>query len=300
MSNYIGEMAAIATAFLWAITSVAFEDAGKRIGSVNLNLLRLLFGFVFLSLFMTITRGMPIPLDASPQAWGWLILSGVVGIVIGDLMLFEAFVLIGARISMLIYASVPPITAIIAYLFLGESMSGQQIAGMLITLSGIAIVILDGKKKSATSKKLHLNRSLLGILLAFGGAIGQAAGYIIGKYGMGTYDAFASTQIRLIGAIVAFSVLFTFKGYWKTFLPSFKHIKALKSTIIGAFFGPFIGISLSLFAVQRINPGVASTLIAITPIVLIPYAVLVKKEKIVLKEVIGSFIAIGGLAIMFI
>lgn len=299
MNNYIGEISAIATAVCWAITSTAFEDAGKRIGSVNLNLLRLLFAFVFLSIYTLITRGLILPFDASTEAWSWLMLSGLVGIVIGDLLLFEAFVMIGARISMLIYASVPPLTGIIAFLFLGEAMRPMQILGMLITMSGIALVILDGKSDDS-KQKVKLNHPVMGILLAFGGSLGQAIGYIIGKYGMGDYDAFASTQIRLTGAILAFAILFTVKGYWKTFFPVFRHVKALKSTVIGAIFGPFIGISLSLYAVQRINPGVASTLISITPVLLIPYAVIVRKEKVVLKEVVGSLVAIGGLAVMFI
>ncbi len=297
MTHYVGEIAAIATALCWAITSTAFEDAGKRIGSINLNLLRLLFGFTFLSIFTFITRGMVLPLDASLEAWGWLLLSGLVGIVIGDLLLFEAFVLIGARISMLIYASVPPLSGIIAFIFLGEAMTPMQILGMFVTIIGIALVILDGSDKS---QKVKLSHPVIGILLAFGGALGQAVGYIIGKYGMGDYDPFAATQIRLVGGIISFALIFTIKGYWKTFFPVFKELRALKSTTIGAFFGPFIGISLSLFAVQRINPGVASTLISITPVLLIPYAIVVKKEKVHLKEIIGSFVAVLGLGIMFV
>ena len=294
---YIGEIAAIMTAVCWAITSTAFEDAGKKIGSVNLNLIRLLFAFVFLSIFTLITRGLVLPFDASAQAWGWLLLSGLVGIVIGDLLLFEAFVRIGARISMLIYSSVPPLSGLIAYLFLGEAMTPMQILGMFITINGIALVILDGGRDG---EKLKLKHPIAGILLAFGGALGQAAGYIIGKYGLGDYDPFAATQIRLLAGIISFTLLFTLRGYWGNFLNAFKHPSALKSTVIGSFFGPFIGISLSLLAVQRINPGVASTLISITPVLLIPYAIIVRKEKVVVKEIIGSLVAISGLALLFI
>lgn len=225
MTHYVGEIAAIATALCWAITSTAFEDAGKRIGSINLNLLRLLFfGFTFLSIFTFITRGMVLPLDASLEAWGWLLLSGLVGIVIGDLLLFEAFVLIGARISMLIYASVPPLSGIIAFIFLGEAMTPMQILGMFVTIIGIALVILDGSDKS---QKVKLSHPVIGILLAFGGALGQAVGYIIGKYGMGDYDPFAATQIRLVGGIISFALIFTIKGYWKTFFPVFKELRAI-------------------------------------------------------------------------
>lgn len=301
--NYFGEIAAIATAVCWAITSTAFEDAGKRIGSVNLNLLRLLIGFVFLSIYTWISRGMILPLDASKEAWGWLMLSGLVGIVIGDLLLFEAFVKIGARVSMLIYSSVPPITGIIAYIFLGDVMNLPQIIGMCITLIGIGLVIFDrsGQGKDISEKsKVRLKHPVLGVLLAFGGAVGQAAGYIIGKYGMADFDAFASTQIRLIAGILAFVILFTIKGYWVSFFSVFKKMSALKSSVVGAFFGPFIGISLSLYAVQNMNPGVASTIIAITPVLLIPHAIFVKKEKIQLIEIVGSFVAISGIGIMYL
>jgi drug/metabolite transporter (DMT)-like permease len=295
--QYSGEIAALATAVCWTITSAAFEHTGKKIGSLNLNLLRLVIGMTFLSLFTWITRGYILPFDASGKAWFWLSISGFVGIVLGDLFLFEAFVRIGARISMLIYSSVPPLSALLAYLFLGESMSFQQLLGMTITLIGISMVILiSGDEKN----KVKLAHPIVGILLAFGGAIGQAAGYIIGKYGMADYDPFAATQIRLIAGLISFSILFIFKKQWGSFFKAFKHRSAMKAVTIGSFFGPFIGISLSLYAVQQINPGVASTLISITPVLLIPYAILIKKETIVPREILGSFIAIAGVALMFL
>lgn len=295
--NYAGVIAAILTAVCWAITSTSFEDAGKKIGSVNLNLIRLVFAFVFLSTYTFVTRGMWLPMDASRDAWIWLALSGLVGIVIGDLLLFEAFVRIGARVSMLIYSIVPPLSGLIAYLFLGEAMTVMQIIGTLVTVAGIALVILEG---GGQKEKIRLSHPVVGILLAFGGAVGQAAGYIIGKYGLGDYDPFAATQIRLLAGIAGFIIIFSVKGYWKGLMPVLKKPGELKSTVIGSFFGPFIGISLSMYAVQRMNPGVASTLISITPVLLIPFAVIVKKEKLIFKEVVGSMIAIGGLALLFV
>lgn len=297
MGNYLGEIAALSTAFCWAITATAFETTGKKIGSMNLNLLRLLIGMVFLSVFTLITRGYLFPVDASASEWLWLLLSGFVGIVIGDMLLFEAFVQIGSRISMLIYASVPPLSGILAFVFLGESMSTIQILGMIVTLAGIASVILVSSKDN---KKVSFSHPIKGILLAFGGALGQAAGYIIGKFGMANYDPFASTQIRLLAGMLGFAVIFFIRNNWKSFFQSLKRTDALKSATIGSFFGPFLGISLSLYAVQKINPGVASTLTSITPVLLIPFAFFIKKEKIALREVIGTFITLVGVGIMFI
>lgn len=297
MQNYIGEIAALSTALCWAVTATSFEHSAKKIGSMNLNLMRLLLGLLFLSTFTFLTRGFVLPTDASTSGWFWLLLSGFVGIVLGDLLLFEAFVRIGSRISMLIYASVPPLSGIMAYLFLHESMSMIQIFGMFVTLVGIASVILVSEKESG---KVSFSHPVAGILLAFGGAFGQAAGYIIGKFGMSNYDPFSATQIRLIAGIIGFSILFTVRGHWPKFKAAFKRKDALASLTLGSFFGPFLGISLSLYAVQRINPGVASTLTSITPILLIPYAFFIKKEKVTLKELIGTLITLSGVAIMFI
>ncbi len=296
MQNYSGEIAALLTALCWSITATSFEHSAKKIGSMNLNLSRLLIGLLFLSTYTWLSRGYFLPTDADISAWFWLMLSGLVGIVIGDLLLFEAFVLIGSRISMLIYASVPPLSGLMAFLFLGERMTGMQIIGMFMTLAGIAIVILIAEKGS---NKVAFSHPVKGILFAFGGAFGQAAGYIIGKFGMASYDPFSSTQIRLIAGIIGFSILFTARKHWGKYAASFKRKDALASLTLGSFFGPFLGISLSLYAIQKINPGVASTLISITPIILIPYAFFVKKEKIALREIIGTLIALSGVAIMF-
>lgn len=197
---------------------------------------------------------------------------------------------------MLIFASVPPISEVMALIFLGEKMTSMQVVGMFVTLAGIGSVILvtDG------NNKLAFSHPVAGILFAFGGALGQASGYIIGKYGIGDYDPFSATQIRLISGILAFIVIFTFRHHWPNFVKSFKRKDAMLSMTVGSFFGPFLGISMSLYAVQKINPGVASTLISITPIMLIPYAYFIKKEKVSAKEILGTVIALTGVAIMFI
>lgn len=297
MSGYVGEMAALATALCWAVTATSFEHSAKKIGSMNLNLSRLLIGLTFLSVFTWITRGYLLPTDASASGWFWLMASGFIGIVIGDLLLFEAFVLIGSRISMLIYASVPPLSGIMAFIFLGEKMTFMQIVGMMLTLAGIASVILVANKEN---NSVSFSHPVKGILFAFGGAFGQAAGYIIGKFGMASYDPFSATQIRLIAGIIGFALLFTIRNHWGKYFESFSRKDALATLVLGSFFGPFLGISLSLYAIQKINPGVASTLISITPILLIPYAFFIKKEKIELREIGGTVLALVGVGIMFI
>ncbi len=269
---------------------------GKKIGSLALNIIRLFMAFVFLSIFNLVTRGLMFPMDASLEAWKWLGLSGFVGLVIGDLFLFEAFVRIGSRISMLIMASVPPITAVLSYFILGELMTVSQVVGMLITLLGIATVILVKGDKKGNFKFSH---PVKGILFAFGGAIGQTLGLILSKFGMADYNAFAATQIRVIAGILGFAIVFTIRRNWGSVIRAFKQRKALMVLTIGAVFGPFIGVSLSLVSIQHTNPGVASTIMAITPVLIIPFSILVHKEKITIKEAFGALLTVVGVAYIF-
>jgi len=297
LKSHLGEFAALGTAFCWTITALSFESAGKKVGSLAVNYLRLVIGFLFLSSFTLVVRGKLLPTDATSTNWNWLLLSGLVGFTLGDLFLFQAFVIIGARIAMLIMALVPPITALIGWLFLGENLTGLEIIAMLITIGGICLVILE---RGETNGQVQFSRPLSGILFAFGGTLGQAIGLIFSKYGMGEYSPFAATQIRIIAGISGFTILFFFMKRWGKVFAALNNHAAMARITVGSFFGPFLGVSLSLLAVQNTLTGIASTIMAIVPILIIPPAVFIFKEKINLKEVVGALIAIAGVTIYFL
>lgn len=293
----LGEIAAFLAALFWTVGAISFEFASKKVGILFLNFVRLVLAFIFLSLFSLITRGMLLPMDASLHNWLWLSISGVIGLAIGDFLLFQAFKVVGARISLLIMSLVPPITALIGLVFLGETMSLEEIIGMFLTISGIAIVILGrGNGKS----RINFSYSLVGILLALGGAVGQAVGLIFSKYGMGDYNAFLATQIRIIAAIAGYIILFTAFNKWQFIIPDFKKNNVVGNIILGSFFGSFLGISMSLLAVQHTTAGVASTIISISPILIIPPSIFLFKEKITYRDVVGAFITVIGVSIFFI
>ncbi|MDF1574181.1 MAG: DMT family transporter [Bacteroidales bacterium] len=301
MQEYLGETAALLTAVCWTVTAMAFESAGKRVGALSLNLIRLLTGLGFLGIFNAIFNDGFLP-SATGYQWFWLTLSGVVGFVLGDLFLFRAFILIGARISMLIMALVPPITALIGWLTLGEILSGKEFLGMGVTLMGIVLVIstkLD-MKKVPPGLSLSLRPLLLGSLLALGGALGQAAGLVLSKKGMQDMNAFEATQIRIMAGVVGFTVVITLFKRWRHLLGALKDLKAMKAMTLGSFTGPFLGVSFSLLAVQHTDTGVAATLMALTPVLIIPPAIFMNKERIRLIEIIGAVISISGVALFFL
>jgi drug/metabolite transporter (DMT)-like permease len=290
----LGQLAALATAICWTFTALCFEYSSKKIGSLSVNVIKMYLAFALFTVFAWIFRGKPFPTDASMFAWLWLGLSGIIGFVLGDLFLFKALTIIGARTSMLIMALVPPITAVIGFFLLSETIALRHFLGMALTIGGVATVILT--RESGTKELKH---PVKGLVYACIGMAGQAVGLVLSKYGMGEYNAFSATQIRIIAGLVGFTVLLFYFRAWGQLKTAFKDIPAMKITTIGSVSGPFIGVYLSLLAVQNTSTGVASTIMAIVPVLIIPFSILLFKEKINLREIIGAAIAVTGTAIMF-
>jgi len=295
-TNYTGELAAVAVAFFWTITALSFEVATKRIGSLAVNITRLVFAMVFLSIFMWIYRGLPFPTDASPHAWLWLSLSGLVGFVFGDYFLFHSYRLISSRIAMLIMTFVPPVTAFLGWIVLGEMMTTQHLIGMTLTVSGIALTIFA----KPNGQKIQLKYPMKGLLFAFFGVLGQAGGLVLSKYGMMDYSPFASTQIRIIAGAVGFGLIIAFTGKTMFVINALKNKTALTGITIGSFFGPFLGVSFSLLAIQNTSTGIASTIMALVPILIIPPAAIFFKQRVTLLDYIGAVISVGGVVMFFV
>src|SRR5262245_41352462 len=132
MAMLRGEIAALGAAVCWTCSSLAFATAVRRMGSLSLNLIRLVLAFFYLTVFCWLRRGLPLPSDATPATAAWLALSGFIGFVLGDLCLFRAFVLIGPRISMVIMTLVPPIAALLGWIWLGERLGPWEVFGMVV------------------------------------------------------------------------------------------------------------------------------------------------------------------------
>jgi len=296
-NSHLGEFAALLTALFWTVTSLSFESASHKIGSVAVNILRLLIGFAFLSVFTLINRGYILPIDATYENWLWLSLSGLVGFVFGDLFLFKSYTMIGSRFSMLIMTLVPPITAFFSFLILGERLTLFHYLGMTLTFSGIAMAIFS---RSAKGEKLSLKLAPRGILYAFGGAVGQALGLVLSKFGMKDYDPFAATQIRIIAGIFGYTMLVTVLVRWKSVVKATRNKEGMLLTSLGAFFGPFLGVSFSLVAVKYTEAGIASTIMALVPVFIILPAVFLFKQKVTLTEMLGALVSVAGVALFFL
>jgi drug/metabolite transporter (DMT)-like permease len=295
--HHTGEFAALLVALFWTITALSFESASMKVGALAVNLIRLLIGLGFLTLFNWIHRGLPFPTDAGNYQWLWLGLSAIIGFVMGDLFLFESYTIVGSWFAMLIMTLAPPIAAFFGWIILGENLTLMNLAGMVITFSGIALSMFSRKEEG---EKISINKPLKGILFAFLGALGQGLGIVLSKKGLGQYDPFAATQIRIITAIVGFSIVISIGGRWNMIAQALSHRKGMAFITMGSFFGPFLGVSFSLIAIKYTSTGIASTIMAMVPIFLIPPSILLFKHKVTTQEIIGAIISVAGVALFFL
>ncbi len=308
LSTRIGEFAALGTASCWTVSALAFETAGKRIGSLATNLIRMALAAVFLTALHAVRQGGLLPLDAGAHAWGWLAISGLVGFTFGDLCLFRAFVHIGPRLASVMMCLAPPFAALLGWLFLGERLGALDLAAMVLIGCGVAGAIaarapgapnpVPGAIAAESSSSTPSGHRTTGLLLGVGGALGQAGGLVLSKIGMGKFDPFAATQIRVLagfGGFLLVAAALRWGGRMKTALAD---RPAVAWATLGAIFGPFLGVGLSLVAVQRTSAGVAASLMAITPILILPVVVLLERERFSFASLGGAVLAVAGVALL--
>ena len=295
---YLGELAAIITSVTYALNSTLFTTAGKIVGSAVVNRIRLVAACLFLSLAQWIFLGSPWPVGADWNRWFWLGISGIVGLVLGDAFLFQAFLWVGPRLSMLMMSLAPIIAAFTAWIFLGETLSSWQMVGILVTIFGVGWVVMD-KNQNPIEKK---DNYVKGILFGFGGAVGQGLGVVLAKVGLeGDYSPISANFIRMfIALIVIWLVTIYQKEFSLTLAKARQNPRALLRIIAGAFSGPFLGVSLSLYALQHTSIGVASTLMALPPIFLIPVEYYYFKEPIGWRSILGTVVALTGVGVLFL
>ncbi|MDY6278432.1 MAG: DMT family transporter [Bacteroidales bacterium] len=309
--NHLGEIISLTVAVSWTVTALFADKASHRLGAMTANVLRLVMAVLFLGIILWATVGYPYPVYAGGKAWLWLSLSALVGYLFGDWCLFNSYLWIGARFGQLFMTLAPPMAAIAGWIILGEALSWKAILAMVVTLSGIAISILV----RGGGGRLSFSLPLKGILLGLGAGLGQGVGLVLSKVGLQYYSAdvpadaagamepmlpFASTMIRAIIGGAGFLVLLSLQRGLPKLRAAVKDRTGMRYALIMTLFGPVVGVSLSLMAVRYTDAGIASTLMALTPVlILIPYA-FIYKQRISPKEVLGVFVSLLGVALFFL
>lgn len=298
MMIYLGELAALATASCWSVGSMFFDAAGRRIGPIHMNKVRIVQAAILLSIALWIVTGRFIPIDIPLSHLFWLSLSGLIGLVLGDACFFTSLVILGPRRATLLMSAAPVITALFAWPILGEVLSLTAIAG--IGIATVGIVWVSSEKRGAV--RIARSGSLVaGALWGLGGAAGQAIGLVLAKLGMGQeISALEGTFCRMIAAAAIIWLFTLISGRLTATLRALKNWRGLAFSMGGAFVGPFLGVWMSLVAVKHTEAGIAATIMAAVPVLIIPLEIAVHHERPTVRAGLGALITVGGIGVLFL
>lgn len=289
----LGELAALGTATCWSFTGLFFAEAARRVGALRVNLLRLPVALMLLSIALLATGGSLEALDGRRVAW--LAASGVVGLVVGDLALFEAMRRLGARLSLLMMSLAPISASLAGLLMLGERPGRLALLGIAITLAGVASVV--GERRPGDARGSH---EAVGVALAVLAAVCQGLGLVLAKLGMaGEVAPLSATWVRMCAATTLIWFLTTIAGRAREVEPVRAVRRAGLPILGGAVFGPFMGVWLSLVAARFTDVGVAATIMATTPVLVIPLLIATERYRPTARALVGTVVTVAGVALLF-
>lgn len=296
LGKYSGEIAALFAAFFWAASSILFKNLGKTVRPLELNLIKGIGAIVLLALTSLLIRE-NIPL-LPPIALTLLLLSGVLGIGFGDTMYFEALNTLGPRRTLLITILAPPMTAVMAILFLGEKIAPIAWIGVLMTILGVAWVITQ-KSNGEEPKKLLQK----GAFFAFLAAFSQAGGAVMSRWALTqtSISALQSAIVRLFAGIIFILIWIAASriklGGWTKIEKNVQKTWGILALVV--IMGAFLPLWLQQIAFKFTEVGIAQTFLATSPLFVLLITVF-QKEKITLREFAGVGFSIAGIALLFL
>ena len=298
MDAYSGQIAALAAALGWTISAVCWTAAGKHVGSLVVNTVRLVIALLLFLLYGALFRGEAIPFSAPLHAWFWLGLSGIVGYFLCDLFLFRSFLMLGPRLGLLIFSMSPIIASLCGWWWLNETLVAKDMLGIATALTGVTWVVLESPRKKPRQPGDH-HFSWLGALFATLAMVCQGVAVVISKVGLRNFNSpAAATQIRDIAGLVCFIVLMTILKRLKPCIDVFKHGKVMLIMSTGSVAGPAVGVALLMFALVRVPAGLVMTFVSLTPVMVIPFSIVIFKEHVSPRAVLGALVAVAGLAVL--
>lgn len=294
-TNVIGEIAGLGAACAWAIAAVLFRRLGSAIPPLALNLYK---GVTAIAMLLMVLALQPAPWGTvNSWALGLLIVSGVIGIGVGDTAFFASLNRLGERRTVLMAETLaPPIATLIAFVALAEVLPLASMVGIVITVSGVAWVVVE---RTAESKHqaAHLKSGIVYGLLA---ALCQAIGAVLSRAALTQSEIgpLISSLIRIAGGVSVLLVWMPVTG--RVYFPdSMQKRKPWRAVLLATFIGTFLGIILQQLSLQNTQTGVAQTLLATSSLFILPM-VAINGETISLRACLGATIAITGIAMLFL
>jgi drug/metabolite transporter (DMT)-like permease len=298
MSNELfGQLMAMGTALLWTLSALAWTSAGRYIGALPISFIRLIMTCPMLIVYGWAVRGIPFPTDATTEQWAMLGLSGFVGFCLSDLCLLKAFLLIGPRLSLIIFALSPPFLALLSWGVMGEPLPPLKWLAMGVTLLGVMWVVAEQPDRQQTH---DLRQRTTGIILALVGAGWQAVAMLLVRAGLGDYDAGAATFIRVLGGMAGYLPMITLLGRWTVIRSAVAQPRAMLYLLMGSFVGPFLGVMFIVEALRHVHPGLVTTITSTMPVLIIPFSIFIYHERVSPRAALGAIVSVFGIGMLML
>lgn len=304
---YLGETCALLTALCWTGSSSAFAVASRAAGPRAANQFRLYAALPLLLVLALLVTGSCWPEGLGQERLGYLVASGTAGLVLGDIGFFYALATIGPRISSVVFAAWPGMTVGIEALC-GRTPSMLVLVGIALTMVGVGLVLLRNREGSSWNPGLQRHQWWLGLGGALLGAAGQAGGFLLAGPGMavgpdlpGGVDPLHATIVRMATGVVGLQVYLLLLRQPFALRAVLDRPLAIRAALLGALFGPIGGVWLSMVSrVHAQDAGVASALMATTPIFMMPVAWRLYGARIGWLGTVGTLLAVGGVVLCFL
>ncbi|WP_392385468.1 DMT family transporter [Marinomonas primoryensis] len=298
----LAELSGLVAALCWTISSLMAPGLIQRFGTMRFNTVRIMIASVILLFISLVTQRFNASLWLHVDL---IILSGVLGIFLGDTMLFTAVHRLGPRRTGVIFATNAPMSILLGWLFLNEHLSLNQLFACGLVLSGVIIAILFGKRQSLHAWEQTKGKLSVGILMALGGALGQASGALLSKPALlDGADPIAVSALRVTTGAVA--LMLAYGLFYRHRQPehAIPFSQLTRQDFIGitalATIGMVIGMSVLVWGVGNANVGIVTTLSAVVPVLILPGLWITTGQRPTFGAWLGAILVVTGAALIIL
>lgn len=282
---------------MWAASSLIWGRI--PISALGINMAKNLLGTLVLLVHLGVVAMFTHEtwLATSAQAWGWLSLSGLIGVVLGDTCYFRSLQIMGPRRTLMVASTAPIFAALLGWLALSEYLSTAAIFGVFLTIAGVVFVIAD-RSTRRDEPGLMPGRLSTGIILGALGAIFQAVGGVFAKLGMEDCSPLQATFIRILTSAIVTLLLVGMQGKLKRLTGQILEPVNFRMILPATLIGTWLGIWFSQIAFKGTEVAIATTLLATSPLFAIPMVYVLHRQRTTWWTLVGTIIGLVGIYVV--
>jgi drug/metabolite transporter (DMT)-like permease len=304
-------LGAFLTTIFFSLSAILAARSIRLVGTTIANLGRLLVAFICLGTYAHLAGS-----GMEGAGRNWFLLSGVIGMGLGDLALFAALPRLGSRLSVLMTQCLAvPIAMAVEWTWLGTRLAAPEIVWSAVILSGVAIALMPSKN-DPPKVPLRVSGLVFGFLSAAGqglGAVVSRRAYEVAHLAGESIDGISAAYQRIAGGLVIAVIYFSLLHLWRHHrrtrgaaeanppLGTFRKIaRGGAIVVLNALAGPVFGVSCYQWALASTPSGIVLPIVATTPLVIVPLSFWIEGDRPTRRSLVGGVVAVFGVVALAI